>query len=175
VNSTGKSVSHCELARVDLYRMLRNILISCIELHMMSDLLPKSPRPRAIVALISAMLGVWVMPDMFFYPLYQSLLGIIGISISVYLVYTLDQQSEADNADPVDSEEQSSSTPIETLRQRYAAGDISQTEFERQMEQLLETEDLSQTDQPMSLLQNNKDTSHLDSESSSGLTEEEGY
>ncbi|ERH05795.1 MAG: putative membrane protein (DUF2078) [Halonotius sp. J07HN4] len=116
---------------------------------------------------------MWIIPA-FFMPIYD-LLGIIAISISVYLVYTLDQQSKADNADPVDSEGQSSSTPIETLRQRYAAGDISHTEFERQMEQLLETEDLSQTDQPMSLLQNNKDTSHVVTESSSGLTEEEGY
>ncbi len=139
----------------------------------MSDLLPKSPRPRAIVAVISAMFGMWIIPA-FFMPIYD-LLGIIGISISVYLVYTLDQQSEADNADAVDSEGQSSSTPIETLRQRYAAGDISQTEFERQMEQLLKTEDLSQTDQLMSLLQNNKDTSHVVTESSSELTEEEGY
>jgi Predicted membrane protein len=119
------------------------------------------------------MFGMWIIPA-FFMPIYD-LLGIIGISISVYLVYTLDQQSEADNADAVDSEGQSSSTPIETLRQRYAAGDISQTEFERQMEQLLKTEDLSQTDQLMSLLQNNKDTSHVVTESSSELTEEEGY
>jgi Predicted membrane protein (DUF2078). len=121
------------------------------------------------------MLGVWVMPDMFFFPLYQSLLGIIGISISVSLVYTLNRQSEADSADPVDSEGHSSSTPIETLRQRYAAEDISHTEFERKLERLLETDDISQIDQPMSLRHNNEDTSQLDTESSSGLTEEESY
>ncbi len=140
---------------------------------MMSDLVPKSPRPRAIVALISTMLGMWVIAE-FFMPIYD-LLGIIAILISVYLVYTLDQQSEADNADPVDSELHSSSSPIETLRQRYAAEDISHTEFERKLERLLETDDISQTDQPMSLLQNNKDTSHLDTESSSGLPEDESY
>jgi Predicted membrane protein len=119
------------------------------------------------------MLGMWVIAE-FFMPIYD-LLGIIAILISVYLVYTLDQQSEADNADPVDSELHSSSSPIETLRQRYAAEDISHTEFERKLERLLETDDISQTDQPMSLLQNNKDTSHLDTESSSGLPEDESY
>lgn len=140
---------------------------------MMSDLVPKSPRPRAIVALISTMLGMWVIAE-FFMPIYD-LLGIIAILISVYLVYTLDQQSEADNADPVDSELHSSSSPIETLRQRYAAEDISHTEFERKLERLLETDDISQIDQPMSLRHNNEDTSQLDTESSSGLTEEESY
>jgi Predicted membrane protein (DUF2078). len=102
-------------------------------------------------------------------------LGITAVSISVYIVYTRNRQSGAANAAPVDSEEHSRPTPIEILRERYATEDISHTEFERQLERLLETEDVSQIDQPMSLLKHTENASRLDTDSSSGLTEEESY
>jgi|APHM01.1.fsa_nt_gi Predicted membrane protein (DUF2078). len=156
----------------------------------MSDLIPKSSRSQAVAASISVMLGVWSIYTFLRTPQYTQIPdprliridgllwlvpGITAVSISAYLVYTLNRQSEAANADIVDSEDHSGSTPIETLRQRYATGDISHTEFERQMERLLETEDTSQIDQPISLLKHKENRSHLDTDSSSGLAGEEGH
>ncbi|ERG93893.1 SHOCT domain-containing protein [Haloquadratum walsbyi] len=156
----------------------------------MSDLLSKSLRLQAVAASISAILGVGLIYKFLRTPQYTQIpdpriipingllwlsLGIIAVSISAYLIYTLNRQSEAANADPGDSEEHSSSTPTETLHKRYATGEISHTEFERHLERLLETKDISQIDRSMSLLKYNGSTSHLDTDSSSGLTEEESY
>ena len=99
------------------------------------------------------------------------------MSMSAYLVYMLSRQSEIADADAADSEEHSRSEPIENLRQQYATGTISDTEFERKLERLIETEDISQISRSKSLLKNDDSVSHshTDSASSSELTEEEGY
>jgi hypothetical protein len=157
----------------------------------MRDLVPESPQHQAAAASISAVFGGWLIytflrtpqytriPDPRIVPINGLLwlaLGISALIISVYFVHTLNRQSEAANADTVGSEGHSRSTSIENLHQRYAAGDISHAEFERQLERLLETEDISQVDQPMSLLKNNDNEPHIDTDSafSSELTEEQG-
>lgn len=148
----------------------------------MPDLVPESPRLQAVAASISAVLGGWFIytflrtpqyiqtPDPRLVPINGLLwlaLSITAVMISVYFVYTLNRQSEVANADTIASEEHNESTPIENLRQRYATGDISHTEFERQLERLLETEDISEADQPVSLLRYDDNVSHLDNDSAS--------
>lgn len=55
-----------------------------------------------------------------------------------------DTDSETDD-EPVESAR--ASDPIDQLRSRYAAGEIDEVEFERQLETLLETEDVDSTDE----------------------------
>ncbi|NHX35919.1 MULTISPECIES: SHOCT domain-containing protein [Halolamina] len=49
----------------------------------------------------------------------------------------LDRDSEAESVDSAADEEE---TPLETLRRRYAEGELSEAQFERKLDQLLETE-----------------------------------
>ncbi|MFC7325945.1 SHOCT domain-containing protein [Halorubrum rutilum] len=153
---------------------------------------PESPRPRAAAASLSAVFGVWLIytflrtpqytqtPDPRVVPingLHWLALGITAVLISASLVYTLGQQFDPVNADPADSEADSRSTPIENLRQQYATGNISDTEFEHKLERLIKTEDISWVSQPKSVSKRNENVSHsqTDSASSSELAEEESY
>ena len=45
------------------------------------------------------------------------------------------------------SQSHTESDPLESLRERYASGEIDEAEFERRVEQLLETESETETDQ----------------------------
>lgn len=158
----------------------------------MFDWVPENPRMRAAAASISAVFSVWLIhtflrtpqytqiPDPRIVPingLYWLALGITAVLISASLVYTLGQQSAVANTDTADSEEYSRSTPIENLRQQYATGNISDTEFERKLERLIKTEDISQVSQPKSMSKCNENVSNSQTESaySPELAEEESY
>lgn len=158
----------------------------------MIDWIYKNPKVRTAAASISAVFSVWFINTFLRTPQYTQIpdprvvpinglhwlaLGITAVLISASLVYTLGQQSAVANTDAADSAEHSGSTPIENLRQQYATGNISDTEFERQLERLIKTEDISQTSQPksMSTYNENVSNSQTDSASSSELAEEESY
>lgn len=47
---------------------------------------------------------------------------------------------DGDVSDPTEPEEASREDPIETLRERYARGELTDAEFERRLERLIETE-----------------------------------
>jgi len=49
-------------------------------------------------------------------------------------------QTTTAGADATPTEAASTASALETLRERYAAGDLSETQFEAKLEQLLETE-----------------------------------
>jgi len=57
--------------------------------------------------------------------------GVLPMALGLVRLYERRQESES--AEPADD-------PIATLRERYARGELSDAEFERQVEQLLETE-----------------------------------
>ncbi|WP_134672500.1 SHOCT domain-containing protein [Halorussus marinus] len=69
------------------------------------------------------------------------LVFVIGFAVVVPLVDTLLGDDEA-SADPDASVEapESKQEALDTLRDRYARGDLSDAEFERKVERLLETE-----------------------------------
>ena len=113
---------------------------------------PQSPAGRTAIAIIGGLLGV---------PAF--VLGLIGLSgnvaagllflllstvmlgISGQLILGVVRQA---NAAPVSSPQndqqtdEANETPIETLRRRYAEGEIDAEAFERRLDQLVKTEEL---------------------------------
>lgn len=88
----------------------------------------------------------------------SAIVGSIGLLILIplivlapQLVPLVDDGSESDRRPPVSEAEPATrstraattSDPVEDLRDRYANGEISQTEFERRLDDLLATEDLT--------------------------------
>ncbi|QIO20950.1 SHOCT domain-containing protein [Haloarcula sp. JP-L23] len=70
------------------------------------------------------------------------LVGILGADFPLVEepVDESDATSQARSSEPEPTE-----SPIERLRDRYARGEVSDEEFERRLERLLETEDLAAT------------------------------
>lgn len=71
---------------------------------------------------------------------------VLGWFIAAPAYYFLTRTTDTDTETAIETErtssaETSSTDPMETLRQRYAAGELSEAEFERKLERLLETED----------------------------------
>ncbi|RLM63373.1 SHOCT domain-containing protein [Halorubrum sp. Atlit-26R] len=115
---------------------------------------PQSPAGRTAIAIIGGLLGV---------PAF--VLGLIGLSgnVAAGLLFllvstvilgisgqlTLGVVRQA-NAAPVSSPQDdqqiddANETPIETLRRRYAEGEIDDEAFERRLDQLIETEEPEQ-------------------------------
>ncbi|MFU1783002.1 SHOCT domain-containing protein [Haloarcula japonica] len=54
------------------------------------------------------------------------------------------ERSPADSLQDGQQLDESNETPIETLRRRYAEGELDQEEFERRLDQLIETEEPEQ-------------------------------
>lgn len=93
----------------------------------------------------------------------QLLLGIIVPAIFISLVYfawrilrVLEMQYDGGSED----EEE----PLERLKRRYAAGEISEAEFERKVEQLLQVDDLNRSD-PLSNREVNQEGEPVEYES----------
>ena len=113
---------------------------------------PESPAGRTVVAIVASLVGV---PALVF-----GLIGLTGnaaagllfllVSATSLLVAgqltrgVVRQASAAPNAGPHDDREadKTAETAIETLRRRYAESDLSDEEFQRRLDQLLETEEL---------------------------------
>jgi uncharacterized membrane protein len=66
--------------------------------------------------------------------------GIVGLPTLAFLMGTYSDAEEATESDAEEATE--SDDPIEDVRARYARGELSESEFERKLERLLETEDL---------------------------------
>ncbi|GGN91719.1 SHOCT domain-containing protein [Haloarcula pellucida] len=67
-------------------------------------------------------------------------LPLVGILGADFPLVESDATSQARSSEPEPTE-----SPIERLRDRYARGEVSDEEFERRLERLLETEDLAAT------------------------------
>ncbi|TKX38083.1 SHOCT domain-containing protein [Halorubrum sp. CGM4_25_10-8A] len=115
---------------------------------------PQSPAGRTAIAIIGGLLGV---------PAF--VLGLIGLSgnvaagllfllvstvilgISGQLTLGVVRQANASPASSPQNDQQideANETPIETLRRRYAEGEIDDEAFERRLDQLIETEEPEQ-------------------------------
>ncbi|RLM49893.1 SHOCT domain-containing protein [Halorubrum sp. Atlit-28R] len=115
---------------------------------------PQSPAGRTAIAIIGGLLGV---------PAF--VLGLIGLSgnvaagllfllvstvilgISGQLTLGVVRQANAAPASSPQNDQQiddANETPIETLRRRYAEGEIDDEAFERRLDQLIETEEPEQ-------------------------------
>jgi len=77
--------------------------------------------------------------------------AVVGFLILLPLVAVLGSRLpgvEATGSEPDperDRQPTDAATPIEQLRERYARGEMSESEFERRLERLIETEDLTDT------------------------------
>jgi len=115
---------------------------------------PQSPAGRTAIAIIGSLLGV---------PAF--VLGLIGLSGNVaagllFLLFStvilgisgqltlgvVRQANAAPASSPQDDQQidDANETPIETLRRRYAEGEIDDEAFERRLDQLIETEEPEQ-------------------------------
>lgn len=70
------------------------------------------------------------------------IVAIVGFALAfpVSVQFASWYESRAENGDPTRSAETSGGRALDRLRERYAEGDIDETEFERRVERLLETE-----------------------------------
>ncbi|MFY4814498.1 SHOCT domain-containing protein [Haloarcula sp. AONF1] len=115
---------------------------------------PQSPAGRTATAIIACLIGV---PTL--------VLGLIGLTGNVAagilflllstvtlgvageLIRGVIRQANAAPADSLQDGQQideTNETPIETLRRRYAEGELDQEAFERRLDQLIETEEPEQ-------------------------------
>ena len=114
---------------------------------------PQSPTGRTATAIVACLIGVpalvfglvalagSVASGMLFL-----LLSTVTLSVAGQLIWGVIRQANAAPADSLHGQQldESSGTPIETLRRRYAEGELDQAEFERRLDQLIETEEPEQ-------------------------------
>jgi uncharacterized membrane protein len=110
----------------------------------------KSPRERArdnATELASlAVTGVWLVALLTGQEwwLVALLVGYVVVVPLVELLYgDEDDEEDIEDADPTPSSDTSDETPLERLRRRYAEGKLTDDQFERKLERLLETETLA--------------------------------
>lgn len=116
---------------------------------MSSDSSPRFSRFEAIgvVAIVSfgltsvfAVLGLGVAVPLTF---------IVGFFLLIPLIALLGDDLpmiESDSDEPTSEEHQPTQDPVDRLREAYATGTISEEEFDRRLEKLLETEDIDSSD-----------------------------
>jgi uncharacterized membrane protein len=96
----------------------------------------------AVIAV--ATLGVVALLGLFGYGTLAGAAAILGwlllTPLSAVLVDALGLEEPAEETD--EPESATAADPLETLRDRYARGEIGEAEFERRLERLLETEDV---------------------------------
>ncbi|AEM59224.1 hypothetical protein HAH_5090 (plasmid) [Haloarcula hispanica ATCC 33960] len=121
-------------------------------------LIPEHPRKRANLAVSGFVIGViflssWLIRvgNYVLHPSYVSasafisfLLGSGFILSSIYLFYTLSEQS---NTTDRGTEDEDTASAIDILRKQYATGAITDEEFEHRLNTLLQSEDTDQRDQ----------------------------
>lgn len=94
----------------------------------------------AVVTLPAAALG-----GIFFGGVVAAVVAVVGwfLLVPVLAILFEDEQLRlGEPSDPSAAESTKQKDPLETLRDRYARGDVSEAEFERRLERLLETEDV---------------------------------
>jgi uncharacterized membrane protein len=98
----------------------------------------------AVIAV--ATLGVVALLGLFGYGTLAGAAAILGwlllTPLSAVLVDALGLEEPAAEATESESATTATADPLETLRDRYARGEIGEEEFERRLERLLETEDV---------------------------------
>jgi uncharacterized membrane protein len=115
---------------------------------------PQSPTGRTATAIIASLVGVPA--------LVLGLIGLTGnvasglifllvsavtLSVAGQLIRGVVRQANAAPTDSPQDDQQTDTvteTPIETLRRRYAEGELDDKAFERRLNQLIETEELDQ-------------------------------
>ncbi|ELY86023.1 SHOCT domain-containing protein [Natrinema altunense] len=112
---------------------------------------PASPVGRTLVAIIASVIGVPTLvlgllglADNAAAGLLFLLMGVVTLTVAGQLTRGVVRQaaSAGPEASPHETgtPDESDERPVETLRRRYAAGEISDDEFERRLDRLLETE-----------------------------------
>jgi len=119
-------------------------------------------RFRGTAAAASALVGAWLVSVFLRTPQYNQIpdprvvpvnglhwlaLGTAALFLSGFLLYTLHRHSGS-VGDGTRSE--CSASAIATLRRRYASGELSEAEFERRVERLLETEGVAHSGRSIS-------------------------
>ncbi|KDE57654.1 hypothetical protein EL22_10645 [Halostagnicola sp. A56] len=115
---------------------------------------PNSPAGRTAVAIVAALVGVPALVvgliglgSNVAAGLLVHLIGISTLTIAGQLTRGVVRQANAaPGANPRGEREtdEATETPVETLRRRYARGELSDEAFQRRLERLLETEDGNQ-------------------------------
>ena len=103
----------------------------------MSDLTPQLKAPWGII-LFTGLIFVGIPLALTKAPLFFSLTISIGCLVWLYVRNVLLAISPS-------NEHASTEDALSTIRDRYARGEINETEFEHKLDQLLETETLEQT------------------------------
>jgi len=67
---------------------------------------------------------------------------VVVVPLTELLYGDEDEAEDIQEADPAPSNDTSDETPLERLRRRYADGELTDEQFERKLERLLETETL---------------------------------
>lgn len=114
---------------------------------------PESARARTALALLSSLMAAVCLTFVFVTHglIVQLLVGIgaIAVALAVTLGFGLMKQAEAapDAANPAfepETRTESDADPVETLQQRYAEGEVTDDEFERRMDRLLDSREQSE-------------------------------
>ncbi|SDY31816.1 SHOCT domain-containing protein [Halobellus clavatus] len=116
---------------------------------------PESPAGRTAVAIIASLIGVPALVLGLIGLTGNAATGLLFLLVSVVTLVVagqltrgvVRQANAAPTAGPQNEREpnQASETAIETLRRRYAEGELSDEAFQRRLDQLLETEDMERT------------------------------
>lgn len=67
---------------------------------------------------------------------------VVVVPLTELLYGDTDEEEDIEETDPAPSSDTSDETPLERLRRRYADGELTDEQFERKLERLLETETL---------------------------------
>lgn len=100
------------------------------------------PAAAVIIALIAAFVALAVIESSV-----AILLVIFGFIFGGELLDRLMPLLEESDEEPIDETDSAPEDPLERLRTRYADGDLSDAEFERRLETLLETETVADVEQ----------------------------
>jgi len=76
---------------------------------------------------------------------------VVVVPLTELLYGDTDEEEDIEEADPAPSIDTSDETPLERLRRRYADGELTDEQFERKLERLLETETLEDVEDGVAL------------------------
>ncbi len=96
--------------------------------------------------------GLTILLGLFGLPRLAAALFVVGFLVATPLVLILGTASSAVESSEMESAPlETADTPIATLRGRYARGELTDEEFERRLERLVETEQLADRERELEL------------------------